>query len=245
MTRRILIGLGLVAAVLLCLPAFPPVLREMIWRLPTGWIAFLRRTLPDVTLNWHGVGMVALCSAIILFSLHSICGWLYRTVREGRHASHGPEHWPLRWTGALFASFWLLFAVVMSASCLGRQVQWVFQSDQPLYIARNSAWSEIKQAEFALTMALSENETNAALAHAAFMRGDYERLTARPTFWERQHVLLFTNAHGEFVGSILFSRNPRDQDRIGFRVSGEGMVGNYQPMTNLPNTIAHLEKLAK
>lgn len=66
MIRRLVIGIGLVLLGLLCLPALPPVLRELLFCLPTGWFGFLRRTLPEVAVNWHGVGMVGLCSAIIV-----------------------------------------------------------------------------------------------------------------------------------------------------------------------------------
>ena len=246
MIRRFVLGVGLVVTLLLCLSAAPPVLREMIWRLPIGWYAFLRRTLPEVTFNWHGVGMTALCSTIIVVAMHSFCGWLYRAMREGGHASQGPERWQRRWTAALFAAFWLLFAVVMGAAGLGRQVQRVFQSDQPLYIQRGSSgWAELKQADGALATALVENPTNVAQAQAVFMKGDYERVGTSPTLWESHHLLLFTNRQGQFVGDILFSRNPRDRDRIGFIASGDGIHRDFQPMANLPNVIAHLEKLAK
>ena len=244
MIRRFAIGIGIVLAVLIGLPMMPPLWRELVWRLPTGWISFLNRTLPDVSLNWAGLSMVALCSAIILVCLHLICRWLYRTAREGRSSVHGPERWPLRWTGVLFAAFWLLFALAMGAAGLGRQVTWVFQSRQPLYIARNyGGWADLKQAEGTLATALVESQTNVAQAYAWFRRGEYESLSTRPTLWEKHHVLLFTNAHGESVGYVLIPRDPRVRERIGFLVSAE-YVPRQQSMTNLTAVIAHLEKLS-
>jgi len=241
MMRRFLIGVAAVIVCLLCLPALPRMAMELIRRLPLGWGGFLRRTLPEVTTNWHGIGMVAVCSVILLFGLHSLGGWLYGA---GGSKEGGGRAWSWRWTGVVFGSFWLLFALVMGASGLSRQLVWLSEFDGPLYVERQSGWMEIKQADLAIRMALQEEEDNGMHALASFRNGEHERAHSKPTLWEAHHVLLFTNANGRHVGHILVPRDPQARQRIGFLVSGAEWKSDQLRMTNLPTVIARLEAQA-
>src|SRR5262245_12051024 len=80
-------------------------------RLTFGWLNFLQRTLPDVTVNWSGIGMVALCSAVMVAGIHWLCSSLRRAATP---EALGPWRW--RWTFALFASLWVTFGIVIGAS---------------------------------------------------------------------------------------------------------------------------------
>lgn len=244
MIRRVLLGVALAIVGLLCLPALPPVARELVLRLPLGWLAFLRRTWPEVTWNWPGIGMVVLCSGLLLVGLHSLGGWLY-TAARGTHPGSGPVRWPWRWTGAIFGAFWLLFVLVMGASGLGRQLTWLADYDGPLYEERRSGWAELTQADGALATAFVEHPSNATEALMAFRRGDYEPTGSKPTLWEQHHVLLFTNASGGLAGYVIFPRNPSLRERTGFLASGAEVVSRSGAMTNLPAVIARLERRAR
>src|SRR5256885_8983127 len=84
-----------------------------------GWLKFLQHTLPNATVNWSAIGMVVLCSLILISVLHWFCNWIYS-------ASNSPvaRSWPWRWTLALFASLWLTFGIVMGASGAARHIRW-------------------------------------------------------------------------------------------------------------------------
>jgi len=76
--------------------------------LPLGWLNFLKRTLPEVTVNWSGIGMVILCSALILVCLHSLLSALTK------------KRFRFRWSVAIFASVWLLFCLIIAVAGLSR-----------------------------------------------------------------------------------------------------------------------------
>src|SRR5262245_324472 len=100
MIRRVLPGLALLLVLILLLPALPSKLAYLIVRLPWGWISFLRRVWPDVYLNWSGISMVIVCSAVAIGGLHHLCGWLHSHLRTSvgpSEATIGPR-WPWRWT---------------------------------------------------------------------------------------------------------------------------------------------------
>lgn len=72
-----------VLAIVLLFALFLPVLSSMgvlLGSICFGWFSFLERVWPRISVSWSGVGMVALCSALILAGLHSLCAWLFAAV---------------------------------------------------------------------------------------------------------------------------------------------------------------------
>lgn len=83
---------------------------------PFGWVKFLARTLPNVTVIWSGIGTVALCSALVLLTLQLFLQWLYAAMSPRSTSPYRPATWSWRWTVAVYACFWILFAIVIGAS---------------------------------------------------------------------------------------------------------------------------------
>jgi len=193
MMRRVLICLALVFVLFLSLPLLPPTLAYLVVRLPWGWINFLRRVLPEVSVNWSGIGMVIVCSAVAMGCLHWLCGWFYSHLRAGAGelgATVGPR-WSRRWTFALYVGFWILFCIVMGAAGVARQSIWLLESQEPLRVERVSHYFELRMAAMEMQNALLDGEGDLAKTRAVFMGTAHRSLSRRPTAWERHHTLFF------------------------------------------------------
>jgi hypothetical protein len=243
MIRRGLICLGLLVALVLCLPVLPPTLAYLVVRLPWGWVKFLGRVLPEVSLNWSGIGMVFVCSVVAMLCLHWLCGWCYSHWRAGAGEPKptGMQRWPWRWTGVLYAGFWILFCIVMGAAGLARQSIWLLESQEPLRVERVSHYSELRMAAMEMQNVLMDSEGDSLKTRAAFLASGHTGLSRRLTAWERHHTLFFEDATGGLSAVILFPRDSQARSTIGFAVVGDAFDGGIQPMTNLPAVIARLE----
>src|SRR4026207_2210934 len=100
-----------------------------------GWFSFLQRVWPNVTVNWNGIGMVLLCSVLIIAGLHSLSGWLFTSVTTKANTCPGLR-WRWSWTLALYAGVWMLFAAIMGAVGVAHQVGWLFRFGEPFYRPR-------------------------------------------------------------------------------------------------------------
>src|SRR3954469_10093687 len=121
---RTVIKCLLLLSLLLFVASLTPLGRASITVVPFGWLQFLGRTLPSVTVNWSSVGMVVLCSALMLLVLQRFLSWLYLAFARG---AERPSVWRWRWTLALYAFFWILFVIVIGASGVMRHATWLVQ----------------------------------------------------------------------------------------------------------------------
>src|SRR5688572_7601827 len=98
--------------------------------LPLGWLNFLKRTVPEVTVNWSGIGMVILCSALILICLHSLLSALTQ------------KRFRLQWSVGIFASLWLLFCLIIAVAGLSRTTA-LLQNEKwyQVRLTRGDLWS--------------------------------------------------------------------------------------------------------
>jgi hypothetical protein len=234
---------ALLVLLFLFLSALPPLLRHVVLRLPWGWISFLCRVLPEVSLNWSGIGMVVVCSAVAIGGLHWLCSWLYshRRASAGEPGATVVSRWSWRWTFALYTGFWILFCIVMGAAGLMREVSWLMASHEPLHVERISYDSELRLAAMEMQNALVDGGGDLAKTRAAFLGSSMRSLSPRPTAWERHHALFFEDGSGRLTAVALFPRDPQVQSKAGFMILNDGIGGIIQPMTNLPTVIARQE----
>ena len=245
MKQRILLWTGVTLLGLLVLASVNPILGQLLYRLPWGWIGFLRRTLPEVTINWGGVGWVLLVSGIVLAGLHWLCGWLYARVRAGGGDTAPARHWPWRWTLATYAGFWLLFSVVMSAAGLVRHVGWLLDFKAPLYVERAQPHAELRLAAFQIEMALQEGDGRLAQTRAAFFAADDPKSARRPSVWERHHTLFFTGRDKNLTAVVVFPRDLKAFAQAGLAVIRNGETAEFQSWTNLSAILSRLESQKK
>jgi hypothetical protein len=86
-----------------------------------GWIAFLRRVLPQMTFNPEIALDAAVALALALFGLHRIlCAW---TRRDGEESAK----WRFGWTLKITVMMLLLFAASIAAVGMAHQIGWLSQ----------------------------------------------------------------------------------------------------------------------
>ena len=95
--------------------------------LAIGWIFFLVRVLPGVTVDPGGVAIGAICLVLLAILAHSFFGWLYRHFQE-----KDAPGWKAKWTASLIAGVMLMFAAGISAAGMAHQVGWLLTSKGPL-----------------------------------------------------------------------------------------------------------------
>ncbi|QDV36405.1 DUF1559 family PulG-like putative transporter [Tautonia plasticadhaerens] len=98
-----------------------------------GWVFYLGRVLPQVTVDWVGVTTGVLCLALLVVGSHAFLGWLYGQVRaEGDEGEATGGRWKPRWTASMAVIVVLMFVAGISATGVVHQVGWLLTSGRPV-----------------------------------------------------------------------------------------------------------------
>lgn len=95
-----------------------------------GWLEFLERVLPRVSVRCDGVLFFLVGLAIALVCAHSFLRWLVRNWSESSLGSTTP--WRFGSTAAVVALLLMMFVVGISLSGIVHQVGWLMHSPVPL-----------------------------------------------------------------------------------------------------------------
>jgi hypothetical protein len=188
--------------------------------LPFGWLNFLQRTLPEVTVNWAGIGMVALCSAAILACLHSLLKALTK------------ERFRFRWSMAIFASPWLLFCLIIAVTGVSRTIPLL--RNETWYRPR-SGYGELRNASMHATMALNEGGTDPGQLRRLLM--DTNRW--RP-LWEEFEFLICAPGQGKSPSIIVIPRDEKVRNRSGFSIVTDSESEDSIPIDKLEEKLGKL-----
>ena len=118
-TGIITLAIGSVAMVLL---AINP---SLILTLLFGWIGYLYRVLPDVTVRWDGVAIFLVGLGMLTLVLHRIISWLRREM------TGQPAIWRWRSTVLVVGLVICLFAAGISMVGVTHQTAWLFTDREP------------------------------------------------------------------------------------------------------------------
>jgi len=124
--RRYLLAVGVGALVV---SACSEVARALCF----GWVSFLIYVLPRVTVDWLGVAVG--CTALLLFAagVHAIGRrWGPRPTGE---SGSDVRRWRFRWSLAIVAVVFLLFATGIAVVAVTHQVAWLLTSREPLMVS--------------------------------------------------------------------------------------------------------------
>ncbi len=138
--RRVLLFVGIPIGLflLLLIVGGAPWLLAAAFHLVVGWTTHAGKVLPQVTFNWNGVGMLALCIALAAWIGHRFCRWLWQGTGH-------QEPWRLRWTISGLGVIILMFGAGMAITAVAHQTGWLLRSPEPLltsgFEARNAASS--------------------------------------------------------------------------------------------------------
>lgn len=117
---------GLLAAPMVFFPV------ELGLTLLFGWIGFLAKVLPSITLDWPGIISGILCLVVLAAGMHWICSWLFRKATTAEASvSAAARTWPLRSTIAILAAFVLMFIAGLAAVGVARQTGKIVTSPEP------------------------------------------------------------------------------------------------------------------
>jgi hypothetical protein len=214
----------LVLLLVLFVTSLTPLGRASIAEVPFGWFHFIGRTLPNMTFNWSGIGMVVLCSAVVLFVLQRFLSWLYLALAP---SAERPSAWQWRWTLALYAFFWILFGIVMGASGVMRQTTWLIHFSEPLYKPRLNGYVELRHAAGEVETALLESGGD--IRQAQKLLTSFRRDGAGA--WDYHQFLFLTNGTGS-VDVVIIPRDPEIQRKAGFALLADDKE-QHLPITNL------------
>lgn len=121
---------------LFVLALFGPIivpLVEILFTILIGWIKFLGRVLPEVSLNPSAIAFAIICSGLLIWAAQWFCGWLYVHFRSRLAPdSPWPVAWPWHWSVGLYCGVWLSFLTSMSVTGVAHQVGWLVRSEQPI-----------------------------------------------------------------------------------------------------------------
>ncbi len=241
MIRRLFIVLGLCFSWLFIMAVGPYSYKGLFHLLTTGWIDFIARTLPLVKVNWSGVGMVLLCSLMILVSAHYFLRWFYSALQKDPLVGV-PIKWPWRWTFSLYTALWLLFGIVMGASGLEQHVSWLREFAGPYYTPRYSGHRWFGGATVNMAMALDDADWQKDKALKVFYESDRQITSMNgPHLWEVMEILYFNGPDGKLAAVIMIPRDRLKQanDNFVFYIKDEGF--EREPIDHLPAIIAKFE----
>jgi prepilin-type processing-associated H-X9-DG protein len=95
-----------------------------------GWIFYLVRVLPEITVNWDGVATACVCLILFAAGTHVFLRWIQG--QRGKSEGSPVRIWRPRWTGGLVGGIVLMFIVGLAAAGIGHQVGWLITSPERL-----------------------------------------------------------------------------------------------------------------
>ena len=217
--RRILFWSVTILLLLLIAGVILPTI-AIVRALPLGWLSFLKRTVPEVTVNWPGIGMVILCSALILGFLHSLLSALTK------------KRFRFRWSVSIFASLWLLFCLIIGVAGLSRTIQ--FLQNEKWYEPR-SGYEDLSMASMHARSALSYSEGDLRILRHLLL----DSSGVRP-FWEEFEFLVFSSEPSKSPCVIVIPRKPKVRERVGFSIVTNSDSEDSIPIAKLPERLAKL-----
>ncbi|HEX8703649.1 MAG TPA: hypothetical protein VF815_32735 [Myxococcaceae bacterium] len=124
-----------VLVVLPCIGSFGAMwLAEVPIVLATGWISFLARVIPEVSVRPGPVVEAVLVLAALGVGLHHFMRWLWPQLRAQEQE---PRPWPVRWSVSILSLLVLLFLATMATVGIGHHVGWLASGRAPL---TESSW---------------------------------------------------------------------------------------------------------
>jgi hypothetical protein len=182
----------------------------MFIHLAIGWMTFLTRTLPKVTVDWGGVSMLLLCVFLAGAVGHNFCAWLWKgSGREGA--------WRLKWTAMGLAGVVLLFAAGTAFTGVTHQVGWLLRSEKSMFYNTGRAVNDRNASASLMTLTSAQADFRANDRDGNqindFWRGDvaglyFLKLGSEPIKLIEQSVALADVAPRTEIPSFL-TRSPK------------------------------------
>jgi hypothetical protein len=115
---------------------------DLVFQLSCGWVLYLRRVLPQITVDWSSTAIAAVCLAGLAAGLHLFLRWLYGQIVKDRETAN--SRWQPRWTGMILALVVLLFTSGIAAVGIVHQTGWLISSPEPVMDA-SETWGAVNR----------------------------------------------------------------------------------------------------
>lgn len=111
-------------------PILGPAITSLFWNLGAGWVYFLIRVLPEITLNSTEVLTAFLCFGLLAYGVHRFGNWFYMQVQK-KQQREMIQPWPWRWTFSLLTVIVLMFIAGIAAVGITHQTVWLVTTQKP------------------------------------------------------------------------------------------------------------------
>ena len=139
MTKRLVIFVGaflFIAAQVLGFCFVPGT--DIAFFLAVGWVLYLRRVLPEMSVRWDLVASAAVYVVLLAAGGHLFLRWLYWEMKRADAPTETPPPWKWRWTLGGLAVVLLMFAAGTAAVGITHQTAWLVRSPETLYRKGNA-----------------------------------------------------------------------------------------------------------
>lgn len=103
-----------------------------------GWVIFIAREAPRLTISWEGILTAAVCLPLLAGSLHGLLKWFVN--HRPRPAGHEAEvgRWRFRWTAGILGLVLAMLVAGISMLGIAHQVFWIASSPERFKKYQNS-----------------------------------------------------------------------------------------------------------
>jgi len=134
---KLRVGIGVLALSVLIIGSVGTPAGESLGRLAFGWVSYLVRVVPKVTISGDGVFTGVFCLILFTVGLHLFLRWFHREIQTTAGSpNHGSRRWSPRWTASLVSIVVLMFVTGISAAVVMHQVGWLLASRRSLLTYR-------------------------------------------------------------------------------------------------------------
>ncbi len=203
---------------------------DFIITLAFGWIVFLTRTVPRMTLNADLLGMGILCIVLILLLAHQFLGWISASIAATRKVTW---KWQWKWTWCGLSAALLLFFAGMAMGGMAHQIGWIASSSEPWFEFKGkSAFRnrmKMQEIELAFRMAMDDSNNNLEGLRRAMWSDKYG--INKKAFQDFHFLLIMEET--KVAGFLIFPRNPQQRAQLGAMYSS-GEKHEYISSEDLP-----------
>ncbi len=116
------------ASVAETLARVPPIGDSILFHLLFGWVGYLARVVPQVSVRWDGIGYFVGAIVLLGLTIHRIASWLRREMSAQQH------RWKWRSTGMVLGIVIVMFVAGIAMIGITHQSYWLVSDDRDLMV---------------------------------------------------------------------------------------------------------------
>jgi len=240
---RVIVGiLGSLVLLPILLPvaAGPTNIGAVLKTLPFGWWYFLKRNIPQLTLDWGLVGTGIICTMGVLVLGNWFMGALFRQLQPPQSGGKPTRKWRWAWSWGVYAAMWILFLIAFGAAGVLRHTTWLLNAREPWYEERLNAYTELRIAEGKLEQLMFEADQDLEKTRRAIVGERGYRNSRRP-LCEDFNIILYGNHSNRVNGYLIVPRNPKLLAKGNFAAWTPDQPASILPLTQLRETMSRME----